>query len=150
MHRALYGVRRDDAFTSLILEQVDRVRRMVPEQMIGPGTWLAFGVDVLATEEIRLHIHLLYCELAGIDLVAYPLVRRIESARMPAHADEARLLLNAIELLSVGPTVGNRNLDFDMLTSAHALDRLRRVHLSRRTEYGGLNTRQLERFGKIG
>src|SRR3546814_12776165 len=64
----------------LIGEQVHRVRGMMPQQMVGPGSRLPLGVDVLASEEIRLDVHLLEVELASADLALELLVRRVEPA----------------------------------------------------------------------
>ena len=60
----------------LVGEQVDRVRGVVPEQMVGPAARLALGVDVPAAEEIGLHVHLLDVELARHDPVVHLLVAR--------------------------------------------------------------------------
>ena len=72
--RALDAVGLHDLAAGLVCEQIDRVRRVVPQQVVGPGARLADRIDVLAAEEIGLHIHLLDVQLAGDDLVVYPLV----------------------------------------------------------------------------
>ena len=58
----------------LVVEQVDRVRRVVPQQVVGPAARLAQGVHVRAAEEVGLHVHLLDRQLAGDDLVVDVLV----------------------------------------------------------------------------
>jgi hypothetical protein len=44
------------------------------QQMVGPVTRLAHGIEVAVTEEIGLHVHLLHFQLASLDLVVDPLV----------------------------------------------------------------------------
>ena len=68
MDRPLHRVAVGNGFAGLILEQVDGVRGMVPQQMIGPAARIAGGVDVLAPEEIGLHVHLLDFQLAGLTI----------------------------------------------------------------------------------
>ena len=55
----------DDRLAGLIGEQIDRMRGVVPQQMVGPAARLALGVHVRAAEEIGLHVHLLDVEFAG-------------------------------------------------------------------------------------
>ena len=74
-------------------EQVDGVRGVVPQQVVGPAARLAEGVGVRAAEEVGLHVHLLDRELAGGDPLVHPLVARVEPSRMAAHRDQPRLLL---------------------------------------------------------
>ena len=78
-----------------------------------------------------LHDEVLQLELAGLDLLVNPLVARIESPRVAAHRDKAGLFLNGENLFGVGKRIGNRNLDLDVLSGAHALDRLLGMHLRR-------------------
>ena len=54
-----------------------------------------------AAEEVRLHVHLLDLQLAGGDAPVHPLMRRIEAARVPDHADQAGLLLQLVDGLGV-------------------------------------------------
>ena len=56
----------------LVREQVDRVRGVVPQQVVGPAARLAERVHVGAAEEVGLHVHLLDVELAGDDLACAP------------------------------------------------------------------------------
>ncbi len=67
MERPRERVGRDD-LARLIREQVDGVRRVVPQQVVGPRPRLALGVDVLAAEEIGLHVHLLEVRVRRRDL----------------------------------------------------------------------------------
>jgi hypothetical protein len=60
--------------TSLVGEQIDRVRCMMPQQMIGPAARLAMRVHVGTTEEIGLHIHLLDIKFAGQGSLVHPLM----------------------------------------------------------------------------
>ena len=93
MRRPLQRIGGDDRAPGLVGEQVDGVRGVVPEQVVGPDARLAERVDVGAAEEVRLHVHLLDRELAGLDPLVHPLVARVEAARVADHADEAGLLL---------------------------------------------------------
>ena len=64
MLRPLHRVGADDP-ARLIGEQIDRVRGVVPQQVVGPAARLALGVHVLAAEEIGLDVHLLDVEFAA-------------------------------------------------------------------------------------
>ena len=66
MHRPLDRVRKRRQLAGLVLEQIDGVAGVVPQQMIGPAARLAGRVHVGAAEEIGLHVHLLDFELAGL------------------------------------------------------------------------------------
>jgi len=83
--RALQRIGLDDRRSALVGEQVDRVRGMVPEQVVGPAAGFAQGIDIAAAEEIGLYIELLQIELAGNDLLMHILVARIEAPRVTAH-----------------------------------------------------------------
>ena len=76
MDRPLHRVAIGDVLAGLVLEQVDGVGGVVPQQMVGPAPRVAGGVDVLAAEEIGLHVHLLDLQLAGLDLLVDVLVAR--------------------------------------------------------------------------
>ena len=54
MVRSLLGPHVAGRLAGLVLEQVDGVARVVPQQVIGPTAWLAKRVLVLAPEEERL------------------------------------------------------------------------------------------------
>ena len=56
----------------LVGEQVDGVRGVVPQQVVGPAARLAERVHVGAAEEVGLHVHLLDVELAGDDPAGAP------------------------------------------------------------------------------
>src|SRR5690606_20143661 len=49
----------------LMLEEIDRVAGVVPEQMVDPAPRLALEIDVLAAEEEGLDDEMLKLELAG-------------------------------------------------------------------------------------
>ena len=135
---------------ALIGEEVDGVRRMVPQQMIGPRARLAERVHVGAAEEIGLHVHLIDMELAGQNLLVDKLMARVEATGVAAHRDEPGALLHRDDGFRVLQTVGERNLDLHMLAGFHALQRLRGVHLGRRRQNDGVELRELEAVGKIG
>ncbi len=71
MDRPLHGVGLHDLRARLIGEQIDGVRGVMPQQMVGPGARLSQRVHVGAAEEIGLHVHLLDVELAGDDALAH-------------------------------------------------------------------------------
>ena len=62
MDRPLDRVGLHDRRAGLIGEQVDRMRGVVPEQVVGPRARLAERVHVGAAEEVGLHVHLLDME----------------------------------------------------------------------------------------
>ena len=123
MDRPLQRVGGDDR-PGLPGEEVDRVRRVVPEQVVGPGPRLAERVDVAAPEEEGLDDHLLDRELARDDAAMDPLVARIEAARVADHRDQPGLLLRALDGEGAVEAVGKRDLDLDVLARAQALLRL--------------------------
>ena len=132
MHRPLNGVGFYDRAARLVGKQVDGVRRVMPQKMVGPGARLPKGVHIAAPKEKRLHIEVLNVKLISFNFAVYPLVRRIETARMAAHCHQARLLLQCHHRPSVGQRVGQWNFDLYMLACLHARDRLCGVHLRRR------------------
>ena len=73
MQRPLQRVHDRRHLARLVVEQIDGVARVVPQQMIGPAARLAFEIDVLAAEEIRLHDELLELQLALLDSVVRPI-----------------------------------------------------------------------------
>ena len=95
------ALRGDDLAAGLPGEQVDRVRRVMPQQVVGPRARLAERVHVRAAEEVGLHVHLLDVELARPDLPVHPLVAGIEAARVADHRDLARCLLRRADRLGV-------------------------------------------------
>jgi hypothetical protein len=117
MDRPFDGIGLDDP-ARLIGKQVDRVGRVVPEQVVGPRARLALGVDVPAAEEVGLHIHLLDGEFAGPDPVVHVLVRGIEAAGVAHHAHQPGFLLLGDHRLRVGPAVGQRDFDLTCLPAS--------------------------------
>ena len=134
----------------LILEEIDRVAGVVPQEMVGPAARLARRVHVGAAEEIGLDIHLLNLDLAGLDLLVNILVARIEAADMAAHGDDAGLLLHAEDALAVGERVGHRNLDEHVLARAHRELGLVGVDLGRARDDRRLDARLPQTLGEIG
>jgi hypothetical protein len=131
MQRPLHGMDIARRLARLVLEQIDGVAGVMPEQMIGPASRLAFEIDVLAPEEESLHNQVLQLQLAGDDAVMYPLMRWIEAARVPRHRDQSGCLLRIGYALCVGQRIGDRNLDLDMLAGLQALHGLIGMHLGR-------------------
>ena len=72
MRRSLQRMLRDNFLSGLVLEQVNRVCRMVPKQMVRPRTWFTKCIQITAAEEIGLHIHLLNRQVTGSDLLVHP------------------------------------------------------------------------------
>src|ERR1700704_2437805 len=134
MDRPLHRIAIRDGLARLVLKQVDRMGGMVPEQMIGPAARISRRIDVLAPEEIGLHVHLLDLELALLDPLVDPLVARIEAPHMAPHGDDAGLLGDLHQLLGVLDAVGHRDLDQHMLAGPHDLLALAEMHLGRRGE----------------
>src|SRR5262249_51739743 len=64
-----------------------------------------------------------------------------EPAGVPDHADQAGLLLHAIDLLRVRPAVGDRGLDLDVLARAHRGGGLPRGPLGRGAQDDGVPVR---------
>ena len=73
MDRSLHGVAVGNGLAGLVLEQIDGVGGMVPQQVIGPAARLAGRVHVLSAEEISLHVHLLDFQLAFDDASCAPI-----------------------------------------------------------------------------
>src|ERR1700733_82154 len=137
MVRALDGVRERNGGARLPGEQVHRMRRMMPKQVIGPGAWLAERVQIAAPKKKCLHVHLQYAKLAVDDASVQPLVRRIEPAGVAHHAGKAGALLDLSHRFGIGPVVGQRDLDLHVLAGLHALDRLGCVHRAGRAQDRG-------------
>ena len=121
----------------------------MPEQVIRPASRLAFGVDVPATEEIGLHVHLLDVEFAGFYPLPDPLVAGIEPSRVPCHGHQPRLFLHPDQPLGVGQRIGHGDLHLHVLAGAHALFGLVRVHLRGRGKDRGFDPRLLEALGEV-
>src|SRR3546814_4599752 len=73
MERPPDGIGLDDG-AGLPGEKVDRMRGMVPQQVIGPAARLSLGVHVMAAKEIGLHVHLLDRQITRHDPAVNPLV----------------------------------------------------------------------------
>src|SRR5262245_8860552 len=101
MQRALQRVDDGWRLAGLVVEQIDRMTRVVPQQVIGPAARLALEVDVLAPEEERLHDEMLELELAFLDAIRDPLMRGIEPARMARHRDLLGRFLRLVNLARV-------------------------------------------------
>src|SRR4029079_11205167 len=67
MDRSLKRARLRNSLPGLVLEQVDGMTGMVPQQMIRPASGFALRVHVRATEEERLHDHVLDVEFTSLD-----------------------------------------------------------------------------------
>ena len=127
-------VGRHHVFARLVLEDVDGVRGVVPQQVVRPASGFAQRIHVRAAEEVRLHVHLQDEQLAGEDPFVDPLVGRVEPAGVADHADESGLLLDAVDLFCVRPAVGQRDLHLHVLAGSHRRDRLSGVHLGGRAQ----------------
>src|ERR1700683_1817377 len=111
MDRAMRRIGFEDWRAALISEKIDRVRGVMPQQMIGPGARLSQRVHIGAAEEKGLHVHLLNMEFVLEDALAHELMARVEAAGMADHGDEAALFLRRNDRLGVLQAVGERNLD---------------------------------------
>ena len=65
-------------------------------------------------------------------------------------ADQASLLLHAMDLLGVRPAVGERNLDLDVLPRAHRGDGLLRMELGGGTQDDGVDVVAGEDLVQVG
>ena len=74
---------------------------------------------------------------------------RVETARVAAHGDQARFLLNPGQPLGILQCVRDRYLDHDVLAGAHALLALIGMHLRGRSQDGGLNAWLFQALGEI-
>ena len=150
MDRALDRIRLHDLPAGLVGKEIDGVRGVVPQQVVGPRPRLTQGVGVRAAEEVRLHVHLLEVELAGPDLVVDPLMAGIEAARMSDHGHLARLLLRGRRRFGTREAVGQRNLHLHVLAGGERRDRLVGVHLRGRAQDDGVHLLHGERLRKVG
>jgi hypothetical protein len=147
--RALDGVGDRDGRAGLVSEEIDRVCRVMPQQMIGPGARLTQGVDVGAPEEVGLHVQLLDRELATRDPLVDPLVRGIEAPRVPDHADETGASLQIGNRLRVAPVVRERDLYLHVLAGFETGDGLRGMQLCRGGKDRGFYLRQAQSLGQL-
>src|SRR5438477_11705497 len=93
MDRSLHRVNLRRDFAGLMLEKIDGVAGMMPQQMIRPASRFAFRVHIGSPEEECLYNEVLDFEFAFLDLLMDPLMARIEPARMPGHSNHACLFL---------------------------------------------------------
>ena len=149
MVRPFQCVALGNVFAGLIRKQIHRVAGVMPQQMIGPTARLAGRVHVRAPEEIGLHVHLLYFEIAGCDALVNPLVARIEAARMAGHGDQTGLLLRFQNALGIGQGIGHGDFHLHVLARLEALHRLIGVHLRRRGQDHRFQARLLQALAQI-
>ena len=147
MNRALHGVAVGNSLAGLVLEQIDGVGGVVPEQVIGPAARLAGGIDVAAPEEIGLHVHLLDFQLALCDALVHPLMARVEAPHVAAHGGDAGFLGDLNQRFGVLDAVGDRDFDQHMLAGAHHLLALAEMHLGRRGQDHRIGA--LDAFGEL-
>ena len=133
----------------LVLEQVDRVTGVMPQQVVGPGSRLAESVLVLAAEEERLDDEMLQLQLPRLDPFVHPLVARVEAPCVAHHGGQPGLLLDLHQCLGVGQVVGHRDLDEAVLARPQHLRRLGGMELRRRGEDHCLDPRLCEPFGEV-
>src|ERR1700737_1764127 len=105
MNWTLNRVGNNGLFTRLMLKEIDRVTSVVPQQMVSPRSRLTCRVHVAATEEVRLHVHLLDGQLTGFDAVVDPLVAGIEPPHVTRHRDDTGLSLDFDNSLRIGDGV---------------------------------------------
>ena len=145
----LHRVGLHDAAAGLVLEQVHRVRGVVPQQVVGPAARLAQRVHVRAAEEIGLHVHLLDVELARLDLLVHVLVAGIEAARVADHRDQAGLLLRLDDRLGRPPACRTAGSPPARACRPSGGDRLRGVHLRGRAQDHGVHVGTRQRLGEV-
>ena len=139
MNGALHRIGFDNRATCLVSEQIDRVRSMMPKQMVGPATGLAERIHIGAAKEIRLHIHLLDVEFPGFDLVVHILMAGVKTTRVPTHGDQAFFFGQRHYGIRIFPAVCQRNFHLHMFACFQASDALGCVHLCGRTQNDGID-----------
>src|SRR4051812_13627184 len=92
MNRALHRVNFGSDLSGLMLELVDGVTCVVPEEVICPTSGFAFRIDVGSAKEERLDHKVLKGEFSFLDSIVYPLMAGVESTRMAAHRGETGFL----------------------------------------------------------
>ena len=107
---------------------------VVPEQVVGPTARLTEGVGVGAAKEVGLDIHLLDGEVTRGDPLVDPLVRGIKAPGMTDHAHQVGARGRPGHGLRVGPTVGEGDLDLDVLARLEGRNGLFSVELRRGAE----------------
>ena len=149
MNRTLHAAGNRGHLSGLVVEQIDRVAGVMPQQVVGPATRLTQRVHVAATEEVGLHIELLQLQLTGDDLVMDPLVAGVEATRVAGHGNQAGFACHLDDLDRIGQAIGHRDLNHHVLAGTQGLDSLRGMHLRRRGQQHGLKARLLEAFADI-
>ena len=139
MNRALHRIGFDDGTAALVSEQIHRVGRVVPQQVIGPAACLAQGVHVGAAKKVGLHIHLLDVEFTGLDFVVHPLVAGVETAGVTHHGNETCFFLHTQNFLTLFVHIAQRNLHLHVLASLQACQGLAGVHLCGRAQDDGIH-----------
>ena len=126
-----WSAARAGRLAGLVLEQVDGVAGVVPQQVVGPAAGLAEGVRVGAAEEVRLTTRCWRLQLARHDAAVHPLVARVEAPGVAHHGDERRCVLR-VDHGSQSARLGHRDLHQDVLAGVEALDGLGGVQRGRR------------------
>ena len=137
--RALHGVGFDNRAAALVGKQIDRVRRVVPQQMVGPAAGLAERVHVGAAEKVGLHIHLLDVEFARFDLVVHILVAGVEAAGVAAHGDQAAAFRQRHHVVRAFERVCQWDFDLHVFAGFQASQRLLGVHLGGGAQNHGID-----------
>ena len=148
--RALQGLNLGAGFASLVLEQVNGVTSVVPQQVVGPGTGLTLGVGVGTTEEVGLNVHLLDVQFASLDLVVNPLVRRVETTGLTRHGHQTGALLYFNQLAGIFDVVGHRDFNHHVLASFQTLDGLGGVHGGWGSQQNAVYVVASQGFGQVG
>ena len=146
MHRSLYRISPDHSLSSLILEEINCVGRVMPQQMVCPSSWFSSCIDVFASKEISLRIQLLDLQLTSLNFFIDPLMRGIETSGMAHHADQACFLLEIHHSLSIQPVISQGNLNLNMHTCFQTLYRLSCVDWSWGGQDRSLNSRKGQRL----
>jgi hypothetical protein len=79
-----------------------------------------------------------------------PLVTRIEAAGVARHGNHAGFFLHPDQAFRIRQSVRHGNLDHDMLAGAHALFRLRGMHMRGSRQDRRFDARLLQTFREIG
>jgi hypothetical protein len=115
--------------SSLMLELIHRVTRVVPEKVICPAAGFAFGIYIGSAKEERLNDEVLQSEFSFLNSVVNPLMAGIEAARVASHRGETGFLCDLQNHFRVCQIIRNRNFHLNVLACPHHLYRLFRVHL---------------------
>src|SRR5213593_3054103 len=102
MNRSLQCAHVGGYFAGLVLEEIDRVAGMMPQQMVRPAARLAFGIHVGAAEKEGLYDQVLQLQFARFDSLVNPLMARVEAAGVSAHGHETRFFLDRENSFRVG------------------------------------------------